>query len=147
VSISSDGDIDSPKLDGEYYSELDPDVDMGMEDDADAPEGIDLDGNVDMEWDCEDEEEEEEKKKEEEDEVDEVDEHEEEDKNEDDGKEPRTIGQGKMLNTSTDDVGTMVNDQPIELPEYGQEMCEHTPLPQPPVPSPRPQNQDPHTRP
>ena len=47
-SISSDDDIDSTQSDGEYDSELDPDVDMRMEDNVDAPESIDLDGDVDM---------------------------------------------------------------------------------------------------
>jgi hypothetical protein len=76
-----------------------------------------------------------------------VDEDEEEDKDEDDGKEPRTIGQGEMVNTSADDVDTMVDDQLIVLPEQFQEMREHTPRPQPPAPAPRPQTPDPHPRP
>jgi hypothetical protein len=46
-----------------------------------------------------------------------VDEDEEED--EDNGKEPRTIGQGEMVNTSADDVDTMVDDEPTVLPEQG----------------------------
>jgi hypothetical protein len=41
VSISSDDDTDSTKLDGEYHSELDPDVDMCMEDDVDAADSVD----------------------------------------------------------------------------------------------------------
>ena len=45
-----------------------------------------------------------------------MDEDEEEDKN-DDGKEPWTIRQGEMVNTSAYDVDTMVDDQPIVLPE------------------------------
>jgi len=48
-SISSDDDTDSTELDGEYDSELDRDVDMRIEYDVDAPDGGDLDGNVDME--------------------------------------------------------------------------------------------------
>jgi hypothetical protein len=32
----------------------------------------------------------------------------------------------------------MLDDQPIMLPEQGQEMREHTPHPQPPAPAPRP---------
>jgi len=77
----------------------------------------------------------------------ELDEDEVEDKDEDDGKEPRTIGQGGMVNTSADDVDTMVDDQPIVLREQCQEIREHTPRPQPPAPAPRPQTPDPHPRP
>jgi len=116
-----------------------------MEDDVEAPDGVDLDGDVDIERDCDDEEEQDEKKEDEEEE--EVDEDEEEDKDEDDGKEPRTIGQGEMVNTSADNVDPMVDDQPIVLPEQCQEMCEHTPRPQPPAPAPRPQTPDPRPRP
>jgi hypothetical protein len=76
-----------------------------------------------------------------------VDEDEEEDKDDDDGKEPRTIGQGEMVNTLADDVDTMVDDQPIALPEQCQEMREHTPRPQPPALAPRPQTPDPRPRP
>jgi hypothetical protein len=123
-----------------------------MEDDVDAPDGINVDGDVDMERDGddeveEDEEEDDEKKQDEEEEEEEVvDEDEEEDKDEDNGKEPWRIGQGEMLNTSADDVDTMVDDQPIVLPEQGQEMCDHTPQPQPPAPAPRPQTLDPCPR-
>ena len=46
MSISSDDDTDSTELDSEYDSELDPDVYMSMEDDVDAPDGVDLDGDV-----------------------------------------------------------------------------------------------------
>jgi len=73
----------------------------------------------------------------------EEDEEKEEDEDEYDGKEPRTIGQGEMVNTSADDVDTMVDDQLIVLPEQGQEMGEHTPWPQPPAPAPRPQTLEP----
>ena len=59
--------------------------------------------------------------------MEEEDEDEEEDQDEDDGKEPQTIGQGEMVNTSADDVDTIIDDQPIVLPEQGQEMREHTP--------------------
>jgi hypothetical protein len=41
--------------------------------------------------------------------VEEEDEDEEEDKNENDGKEPWTIGQGEMVNTSADDADAMVD--------------------------------------
>jgi hypothetical protein len=46
VSISSHHDTDSAESDSEYDSELD--VHMCMEDDVDAPDGIDIDGDVDM---------------------------------------------------------------------------------------------------
>jgi len=78
--------------------------------------------------------------------VEEEDEDDEEDKHEDDGKEPRTIGQGQMVNTSADCVNTMVDDQPIVLPEQDQEMREHIPRPQPPAPAPRPQTPEPRPR-
>jgi hypothetical protein len=42
VSISSHDDTDSTEeLDSEFHSELDPDMDMRMEDDVDAPDGVD----------------------------------------------------------------------------------------------------------
>jgi len=59
VSISSDDDTDSTKLDGRYDSERDSDGDMRMQDDVDAPDGVDLEGDVDMERDGDDEEDEE----------------------------------------------------------------------------------------
>ena len=120
-----------------------------MEDNLDAPDGVDLDGDVDMETDGdyeEEEDEEEEDENEEEDKHEEKDKHEEEDKHEDDGKEPRTIAQGEMVNTSADDVDSMVGDQPIVLPEQCQELREHTPQPQPPATAPRPQTPDPRPR-
>jgi hypothetical protein len=116
-----------------------------MEDDVDAQDAVDLDRDVDMEMDGVDEEEVYEKKDNEEEE--EVDEDEEEDKDEDDGKEPRTIGQGEMVNTSADDVDTLVDDQPIMLPEQCQEVCKHTPRPQPPASAPRTPTPDPHPQP
>jgi len=67
-----------------------------------------------------------------------VDEDEDEDKDEDDGKEPQTIGEGEMVNISTDHVDSTVDDQPILLPEQGQVMREHTSRPQPPASAPRP---------
>ena len=143
VSISSDDDTDSTESDGEYDSEHDPDVDMGREDDVDAVDGVDLNGDVNMEKDADNEKEEDE---EEEDEDEEKDKDEEEDKDEDDGKEPRTIGQGVTVNSSADDVDTMVDHQPIVLPEQGQEMREHTPQTQPPAPAPQPQTPEPRQR-
>jgi hypothetical protein len=56
----------------------------------------------------------------------------------DDGKETRTIGNGKIINTLADDVDSIVDDQSIILPKQGQEMRKHTPWPQPPAPAPRP---------
>jgi hypothetical protein len=44
-----------------------------------------------------------------------------------------------MVNTSADDVVTMVDDQPIVLPEQGQEIRKHTPRPQTLATAPRPQ--------
>jgi hypothetical protein len=41
-----------------------------------------------------------------------------------------------MVNTSADDVDTTVDDQPIVLPEQGQDMSE--PRPHPPATAPRP---------
>jgi len=64
---------------------------------------------------------------------------------EDDGKEPRAIGQVEMFNTSADDVDTIVDDLPIVSPEKRKEMHSHIPWPQPMVPAP--QRQTPDTRP
>jgi len=48
MSSSSDVDTKCNESDGEYDSEHDSDVDIRMEDDVDAPDGVDLDGDVDM---------------------------------------------------------------------------------------------------
>jgi len=50
---TSSGDVtnSTEELDGKYDSEHDSYVDMQMEDDVDPPDGIDLDGGVDMMWD------------------------------------------------------------------------------------------------
>jgi len=99
VSTSLDNDTDSTELDGNHDSQHDPGVDMHMEDDVEKLEGVELDGDVDMEWDVDDDEEEDEEEKDEEKEDEEEDknegkdEYEEEDQDEDDGKEPWTIGQ------------------------------------------------------
>jgi hypothetical protein len=61
-------------------------------------------------------------------------------------KEPRTIGQGEMVNTSADDADCMVDDEPTVLPEQGQQMREHTPRPQPLAPAPQPQTPEPSPR-
>jgi len=140
MSISSEDDTDSTESDGEYDSALD--VDICMEDDVDAPDGVDIDGDEDMERDCEDEKDEEQDDEKEEEVVDE-----DEEEDEDNGKEPRTIDQGKMVNTSADDADTMVDDEPTVLPEQGQEMREHTPWPQPPAPAPQPHTPEPPPRP
>ena len=143
VSVSSDDDTDSTaKSDCEYVSEHDFDVDMRMENDVDAPDGVNLDGHVDMERDGDDDEEEDDEEddeqKEDEEEVEEQDEDEEEDKDGDDGKEPWTMGPEEMVNTSADDVDTMVDDEPTVLPVQRQEVCEHTPRPEPPGPATQP---------
>ena len=154
ASISSDDDTHSTKeSDGKYNSEHDPDVDMRMEDDVDAPCSVDLDRDMDVEKDGDDDEEEdeeeedEEEKDEEEEEEEEEDEVEEQDEDEDDGKEPQTIGQGEMVNTSADNVDTMVDNQAIVPPEQGLEMRELNPRPQPPAPAPQPQSPEPHPLP
>jgi hypothetical protein len=36
------------------------------------------------------------------------------------------IGQEQMVNSSADEIDTRVDNQPIVLPEQGQEMREHT---------------------
>jgi hypothetical protein len=76
-----------------------------------------------------------------------VDEDVEEDKDEDDGKEPRTIGQGEMVNSWADNVDTVVDNQLTVLHEQGQEMRGHTPRPQPLACVPWPQTTDPRPRP
>jgi hypothetical protein len=112
-----------------------------MEVNVDAQDGVDSEGDVDMERDSEDEEDGE-KEDAKEEEV--VDEDEEEDEH--NGKEPRMIGQGEMVNTSADNADAMVDDQPTVLPEHGQEMREHTPRPQPPAPAPQQQTPEPPPR-
>jgi len=156
MSIFSDNDPNSPKSDGKYDSDHDPDVDMCMEDNVNALDCVDLEGNVDMERDGDDEEEEdeEEEDEEEEDEDEKEDQDEKEDKDEDDGKEPQTIHKGEMVHTLADDVDTMVDDQPIVLPKPDQKMRKHTPRPQtaasaqcPEPLEPRPQPPTPETYP
>jgi len=97
--ISSDDDPNSTKSDGEYDSEHDPDVDMRMQNNVDAPDVFELDGNVDMEREGD----EEQKEYEEDKDDDEMDEDDERYKDEDNGKEPRMIGQGEMVNISSHD--------------------------------------------
>ena len=52
-----------------------------------------------------------------------------------------------MVNTSPHDVDTMVDHQPIVLPEQGQEIREHTPWPQRLAPAPRLQTPEPRPEP
>jgi hypothetical protein len=52
-----------------------------------------------------------------------------------------------MVNTSADNVDSMVDDQPIMLSEQGQEMGEQTPQPQQPAAAPQPQPPEPRPRP
>ena len=115
VSIYSDDDNDSTGSDCQYDSEYHPDVDMRRTDDVVTPDGVEWDGNVDMERDGDDEEEEDAEEEDEDEEEEDKDEDEDEDV--DDGKEPRTIGHGEMVNRSAYNVDTMVDDQPIEWPE------------------------------
>ena len=137
MSISSFEHTKSTGWDGDYVSELDPDVQMCMENDMDTQESVDLDGDVDMEPDG-DADEEEDVKKEDEEEVEVEVEDEEEDQDENNGNEPRTLGQGEMIISSADDADTMVDYWPIVLPEQRQEMREHVPQPQSPALAPRP---------
>jgi len=145
VSVASDDDTNSTKSDGQYDAEHDSDVDMCMEDEVNAPDGVDLDGNLVMDKDSDDEEEEDEEDEDRDGEDEEEEEDEEED--EDAGKEPQTISQGEMVNRSADDVDTMVDNQPIVLPEQGQDMRELTPRPQPPGPASRLKTPEPHPQP
>jgi hypothetical protein len=68
-----------------------------------------------------------------------------EDEEEDDGngKEPWTIGQGDMVNTSDNDADTMVDHQPTVLPEQGNKVRENTPRPHPLAPATRPPTTEP----
>jgi len=116
-----------------------------MQNDVNALDGIDLNGDMNLERhsDNEDEDNEPEEDQKEEDEHEKEDEHEHEHEDEDDGKEHRTICQGEMVYTLADDVDTMIDCQPILLPEQGQTMREHTPCPQPPAPAPWQQSPEP----
>jgi hypothetical protein len=102
-----------------------------------------------MERDVDDDEEEDEAEKDEqkEDEEELEEEDEEEDKDENNGKEPGTIGQEEMVNTSADNADTMVDNKPTVLLEQSQEMDKHTPWPQPPVSVPWPHTPGPPPRP
>jgi len=146
--MSSDDDPDfTEEWDGQNDSEHDSDVEICMEDDVDAPDGVDSDYDVDTERDGDDEEEDDQEaddeQQEDEDEEEDKNEDEGEDQDEDEGKEPRTIGQGEMVNTLAEDVDSMVDDKPLVPPEQGQEMCEHTPQPEPQAPVPWPKTTEP----
>jgi len=142
MSMSSDDDTNfTDESDCELVWEHDSDVGLWLEGDVDAPYSVDSDGDVAMELDGDDVEA---KKEEEEDEEvdhdkdEEDDDGEAEDEDEDDCEEPRTIGQGAMINTSTVHVESIEDPLPIMQPEQGQEMREHTPQPPPPAPAPGP---------
>jgi len=51
-----------------------------------------------------------------------------------------------MVNTSVDTLDTRVDNQPIALPEQGEEMREYTPRPQPLAPAPHPHTPEPRPR-
>ena len=72
-----------------------------------------------------------------------MDEDEEENEDKDNGKEPRMVAQEEMANASADNIDRFVDYRPTVLPEQGQEMREHTPLPQPLAPAPGPQTPEP----
>jgi hypothetical protein len=82
---------------------------------VDELEGDDLGSNIESERDTEDETEEDDKEV-----------NEDEGEEDDDSKGPWLIGQEEIVNTSADDVHNMVVDNPILLPEQGQEMRKHT---------------------
>ena len=141
--MASEYDTDSTEgSSNEYEAEHHSDMDMRLEDDVDALDGGDLDCDVDMESDGDDKGEEDEEEEDEE-EQDEEEEYEEED----DGKALQTISLGEMVNTSADNIDTMVDIQSILLAEQGQEMREHTPGLPPLVPAPQPQTLEPRPQP
>jgi len=143
MSMASEYDTDSTEgSSNEYEAEHHSDMDMRLEDDVDALDGGDLDCDVDMESDGDDKGEEDEEEEDEE-EQDEEEEYEEED----DGKALQTISLGEMVNTSADNIDTMVDIQSILLAEQGQEMREHTPGLPPLVPAPQPQTLEPRPQP
>jgi hypothetical protein len=124
VSISAADHTESTeKTDREYHTEYYCTVHIRMPEGVHVLDGIVLDSDVDREWDIDDDNQEDE---EEEDEGEEN-KDEEEDEDEDDGKEPQMIGQGKMVNTTPDDVDSKVDDQPIVLSEKGQNIHDRTP--------------------
>jgi hypothetical protein len=108
--------------DSEYDTEHHSNLYSHFEDDGEAPHSIDLPGDVNMETNfVTDYEEEEEEEEEQEEDVDK-----EKGVNGDDGKEPQTIGQEEMVNSSVHDVDTTIDYQPIMIRKQGEEMGEHT---------------------
>jgi hypothetical protein len=127
-SIASDDDTHWRKeSDGKNNLEHNSVRDIPMQDDMVTVDGVDVDCDVHMEIDAaneeaEDEEEEDEKEEDkekdnEQDDEEENEHEEEENEDEDDGNEPRMIDQREMVIISTDNLDTMVDDQPIVLPE------------------------------
>jgi hypothetical protein len=135
--------------DGEYDSEHDYDVNLCIGDIVDTPDSVDLDGDGDMEINSHDDDEEnaEVQDVEQEDENEEENEDKEEDENEDDHNKPLTFIQGEMIHTSANTVDTLLDNQPIVLPEQVQEIWEHTPSAQPPVTALWLQTPEPRKRP
>jgi len=118
--------------DSEYDLEHHSDLDLHLEDDGEAPHSIDLPGDVNMETKfVTDYEEEDEEEEEQEEDVDK-----EKDVNEDDGKEPQTIGQEEMVNSSAHNVDTTSDHQAIMIRKQGKEMCEQTSWSEPLLPAP-----------
>jgi len=104
---------------------------MRTGDDVDTPHSIYLNCDGDMERNGDDDDQEDDEgqdvKQEEEDEEQNDDKEEDDDEDEDDLKELRTIIQGEMVNTAANHGDTMLDNQPIVLPEQVKEMWEHTP--------------------
>ena len=107
-----------------------------MEDDVKAPYGVDLDGDVGMEWDGDNDEDDEEEADKLELEVNEDDEQDEDEHN---GNEPHMTSKGKMVNPSTDYADTMADDQLTMLTEQDLDMRDHSAWPQPLASAPPPQ--------
>lgn len=99
-----------------------------MRNNVDAVDGVHLDSDEEIKGDSDDGEEEDEEQK-----------FEEENDQEDDGKKPQTIRQEEIVNTSADNVHTMVDDQPFVLSKQGQVIHDHTPWLQPMASAPWPQ--------
>jgi len=66
-----------------------------------------------------------------------------EDEDKDNGKAPRTFDQGQMVLTCHDNANTMVDNQPTVRLEQDQEICEHSSMPQRPVPATQPHTLEP----
>jgi len=151
-----DNDNDSTERSySEYDEQHHSEVDMRMQDNVDATEGINSDSDVDIERNHDDYEvADEEEENEESEDADEEHADTEEDEDEDAAIEPPIIIQGEMVNTSVNGVDTMVDSQPIMLAEQGRKMREHTPSQEPqetatlpPALEPFPQSRTPYTCP